>query len=116
MVYCIKCGKKKHTEYVKGKCISCYNNEYGIGYIDDRRNRMWQLLGESACVDCGMEDPRLLEFDHVRGTKRKALSYMVSRGYAWKTIKAEVDKCDIVCANCHRLRTYKRAGSWRLAR
>ena len=42
--------------------------------------------------------------------KRDAISNMVNRGYSWKSILIEIDKCDIRCANCHRRRTAKQFG------
>lgn len=70
-----------------------------------------ELLTGKVCKDCGEGDVLVLEFDHVRGTKRKAVSRMVSDGYGLETIRVEIEKCDVVCANCHRRRTHK--GSWR---
>ena len=64
------------------------------------------------CVDCGEKDSRVLEFDHVRGIKKKlegrrGVMGLVSQGYTWKTIKKEIDKCEVRCRNCHKIRTYK---------
>ena len=59
------------------------------------------------CMDCGRAyDVVCMDFDHVRGTKKFNLSS--SHGYSDATIRAEIAKCDLVCANCHRLRTSKR--------
>lgn len=59
------------------------------------------------CVDCGNKDTRVLEFDHVpeRGKKVKNITN-ASLGVAARI--RELEKCDIVCANCHRIRTYIR--------
>ena len=62
-----------------------------------------KLLG---CTDCGYNlHSEVLEFDHLNNKYRNVASLFYS---SWKTIFAEIDKCDIVCANCHRLRTFKR--------
>lgn len=60
------------------------------------------------CVDCGCINPVLLEFDHVRGKKEKCISNMVRGAYSIDTIQKEIDKCEVRCANCHRLITHKR--------
>jgi hypothetical protein len=58
-------------------------------------------------VDCGETDIIVLQFDHVRGKKTNAVSKLVSMGYGLDTIKEEINKCEVRCANCHTRRTYK---------
>ena len=66
---------------------------------------------ENPCVDCNKFYPSyVMDLDHVRGEKKKAVSALVSANRPWDEIKEEIDKCDLVCANCHRERTYKRLG------
>ena len=66
-----------------------------------------------ACVDCGETDPLVLEFDH-RGDKLFGVSNGL-RDRAWVAVLAEMAKCDVVCANCHRRRTALRGGFLRAA-
>lgn len=65
------------------------------------------------CCDCHRSyHPEVMEFDHVRGEKRECVSVMVYRqGFSISEIKKEIEKCDIVCANCHRMRTVLRKSS-----
>lgn len=65
-------------------------------------------LQSHSCVDCGEADPVVLDFDHVRGDKRKEISRLVISGTALKVLVAEIQKCDIRCANCHRRVTHQR--------
>ncbi|KKM20363.1 hypothetical protein LCGC14_1646200 [marine sediment metagenome] len=58
------------------------------------------------CEDCGCNDPRVLDFDHVRGEKSFNLKEAKTRPMA--VILAEIKKCAVVCANCHRIRTQDR--------
>jgi len=60
------------------------------------------------CVDCGESDPIVLEFDHVRGEKVKNIADMVNQSYGIETIKNEIRKCEVRCANCHRRKTHER--------
>lgn len=61
------------------------------------------------CVDCGNDDIRVLEFDHVRGEKVAAVSKMALHlTVGLVKLKAEIAKCDIRCANCHRIVTWER--------
>jgi len=75
------------------------------------QDKLWELLLVSECMDCGISDPRVLEFDHLRD-KKDNVSNLLNKSN-WTTIENEIKKCEIVCANCHRIRTQDRSGSWR---
>lgn len=72
--------------------------------------KVWEHLREHPCVDCGNDDPVVLEFDHVKGKKDAAVSYLVSHTTSWEKIEAEIKKCEVRCANCHRKKTAKQLG------
>lgn len=69
-----------------------------------------QEVKNKPCFDCGGKFiPFQMDFDHRPDEKKSEdVSVMVAREFSWKSIQAEIDKCDLVCANCHRLRTYNR--------
>lgn len=55
------------------------------------------------CVNCGDDRPYVLDFHHRDSAeKENEIPNMVSSGYSIKKLKEEMDKCDILCANCHR--------------
>jgi hypothetical protein len=59
------------------------------------------------CSDCGMKYPfYVMDFDHL-GDKRNIISQIVLQG-SRHALEAEIKKCELVCANCHRIRTHKR--------
>jgi len=62
------------------------------------------------CFDCGYNaHPAALDFDHLEeDSKIRSISDMIRAGASWTELGKEIDKCDIVCANCHRIRTYER--------
>lgn len=60
------------------------------------------------CVDCGESDWVVLDFDHVRGSKRRNVSDLAWGGASIQTLEAEIDKCEVRCANCHRRVTWRR--------
>ena len=76
------------------------------------RNRrfVWEYLSCHPCVDCGESDPVVLEFDHVRGTKRQSVSTAAGEGWSLSKLAKEIAKGDIRCANCHRRKTAKELG------
>lgn len=75
---------------------------------DDKRAYL-RKLKEVPCMDCGIEYPYyVMEFDHREGEKKMGtLARMVALS-GWGKILEEVAKCDVVCSNCHAIRTYKR--------
>ena len=60
---------------------------------------------QCGCRDCGELDPIVLDFDHVRGKKVANIAEMCGK-VSEKTMLAEIAKCDVRCANCHRRKTY----------
>lgn len=71
------------------------------------RARLQAMKMERGCMDCGYRaHPAALEFDHARDTKSITLSQCSER--YWSVVEHEVAKCDVVCANCHRIRTANR--------
>lgn len=61
------------------------------------------------CADCRNKFPHyVLEFDHKPEFKKLDGVYRVLRNYGEKAAWDEVAKCDVVCANCHKIRTYQR--------
>ena len=67
-------------------------------------------LLEHPCVDCGETDPVVLDFDHLRDKTKNVSALLKS---TWTRILREIEKCDVVCANCHRRRTASRGGFFR---
>ena len=66
------------------------------------------LKTKTPCVDCGINYPYyVMDFDHVRGQKHANVMELVST-LSKKKIDEEIAKCEIVCSNCHRIRTYMR--------
>lgn len=71
-----------------------------------RKLREWwegEILPGLACTECGENHPACLDFHHVDpSTKDKAVSHMLAKKYSKKRILSEVEKCIVLCANCHR--------------
>lgn len=80
--------------------------------VAENQPRLRAYLREHPCTDCGEWDIAVLEFDHLRD-KTANVSRMV-RSASWERVLEEIAKCEVVCANCHRRRTARRAGyhSW----
>ena len=62
---------------------------------------------DAPCADCGNKFPTCaMDFDHVRGKKRFCVSAAIGMTTNVKVLLEEIVKCEVVCSNCHRIRTY----------
>lgn len=97
----------KHRDKVIAKA-----KQYSKAARDRTRVYIHTHLKTHPCVDCGETDPVILEFDHVgaEGTKDFNISEAARGGVGMKRLIAEIAKCEVRCANCHRKKTYKRSG------
>ncbi len=78
------------------------------------KRRVGAHLARHPCVDCGETDVRVLEFDHLPGVDKHAdVAAMVADGGRWSDVEAEIAKCEVRCASCHRRVTCERRGDWR---
>lgn len=65
------------------------------------------------CFDCqGWFEPCQMDFDH-RPNEIKRFELCHSTQYSMRNVALEAKKCDLVCANCHRLRTKRRMWKWK---
>lgn len=73
----------------------------------DENMKILIKLKSVPCYDCGGTYPYyVMDFDHVRGIKVRRVSAMTDCNT--DLMLAEVAKCDVVCSNCHRIRTFLR--------
>ena len=67
---------------------------------------MLAYLSDKACAHCGITDPRVLEFDHVDpNIKSVSIARAIADVWSWDKILQEIKKCQILCANCHKIKT-----------
>ena len=96
-------AKEKHLKQVKERKIAA--REVSQQYI-------WDYLSIHPCTQCGESDSVVLEFHHVED-KGKEISVMAAGGYLVETIQREIDRCIVLCANCHRKLTHTEKGWYR---
>jgi len=64
-------------------------------------------LKDKPCLDCGQRfPPCAMDFDHVQGGKKFTIGSQITR--PMRVLLEEIEKCELLCANCHRIRTFKR--------
>jgi len=106
---CRECNRQYHYDHWDRHMAQIKQRNRRV--TAENKQQMWDYLLEHPCVDCGESDPVVLEFDHLRD-KWKNVTQLL-RGHSWETVMAEIEKCEVVCANCHRRRTCDRARGWR---
>jgi len=92
------CDKQK--EYMKNPVNRRRRTEYEQRRYRNFMHWLYQLKMASQCMRCGEKDPMCLDFHH-RDPKLKVDSVATMSGRSREVVQAELDKCDILCANCH---------------
>jgi hypothetical protein len=80
-------------------------------YKKEQRERMCQYvldyLATHPCIDCGETDLIVLDFDHRDPSEKyKSIAQIKGGGLGINVLIAEIEKCDVRCANCHRRKHY----------
>jgi len=97
-------GQTSRKNFVESNRNSIRQN---AAVVRNERKKFISSLKAVPCMDCHLEYPSYcMDFDHARGEKHRQISNMVD--FSQASIAIEVSKCDVVCANCHRVRTGSR--------
>lgn len=93
-------------------CKPCIVTRYSTGKAERQRallRYIQDIKVARGCADCGYrENPVALDFDHLPGHRKEFRIATMASGWSKAKIDAEIAKCDVVCANCHRIRTSER--------
>jgi hypothetical protein len=74
----------------------------------ERRPRVDAIKLERGCADCGYRRaPEALDFDHRDKAGKTWNVSQLALSCAWERVLAEIAKCDVRCANCHRIKTFR---------
>lgn len=79
---------------------------------ETRIKSMW-YLAEKGCEECGVRDPRVLEYDHKEPSEKKRnIGRLIVDGFSWssRVLRTEIRKCRVLCSNCHRKHTIEQQG------
>lgn len=93
----------KSTNGLQSYCLECDRKSGARRYL---RNitYTWRYLESHPCVECGEDNPLLLEFDHL-GDKKFCIAECSKRSL--KSIDREIAKCQVLCHSCHRIKTLR---------
>ena len=71
-----------------------------------KRNRLFVLEQLRPCERCGAFNPAFMDWHHRDPKEKSALISRLVRHASIKKLQEEIDKCDCLCANCHRIEHY----------
>ncbi len=108
--------RRKQCKYCCRKVIKAHyekNKEDYLSRTQNRRLEIYKIVNElknKPCMDCGkIYPPYMMDFDHREGTNKiSEIGNLIRDRMVLAEILVEIEKCDIVCANCHRFRTQER--------
>lgn len=104
--HCRKCNKERSRAYYSAN-IEAHKTatmKRKKKAIELSQRKIVEYLQKHPCVDCGYSNILALEFDH-RNNKESNIATAVANGWSWDRIKKEIDKCDVRCSNCHKIKT-----------
>lgn len=99
------CYKKKKDYYKR------VNKAYRDLLKEQNQRLLWEFLLLNPCVKCGETNPIVLEMDHLRDKKYNVSEIIFC--HTWESVKKEMEKCQVLCANCHKKKTTKDFGHYR---
>lgn len=99
-----KAGIVKGVQYYRHLCTKCYSTQK----VDKSRERMLKFREYKKtlkCNRCGYDDHRALQFHHTDDNK-EGTPAVIARYRSWDSLMEELDKCEVLCANCHQIEHY----------
>lgn len=86
------------------------NKHYKQKRQKENKDFLISYLKENPCIECGESDIIVLEFDHIESDKKFKNISVLRKHYSLDALKKEIEKCQVLCANCHRRKTARQFG------
>lgn len=106
--WCHECHKKYRREYYhKNKDVVLgQDTKTRKNRRTNKRQYLWDFYKKTGCIDCGINNPIVLQCDHKGDVeKKKNISEMIAGNWSLDNLILEIGKCEVRCANCHHIRT-----------
>ena len=99
-----KADKIKGVQYYRHLCTTCYSKQKTNKSIE-RMTKFREYKKTLKCNRCGYDDYRALQFHHTDDNKEGTPS-VIARCRSWENVMEELNKCEVLCANCHQIEHY----------
>lgn len=100
-------GRQSHTRF--SMCNRCLYVKYTRPNAQVKTDAIAEYKLAKGCADCGYRaHPQALEFDHLPGAVKSFNIGEKVGSYSLARIMDEIAKCEVVCSNCHAIRTFER--------
>ncbi len=109
--YCIECTREYSREhYEKNKDKHNERRTVNQRAYRDKMRKFVADLKDVPCADCGQSYPHyVMDFDHLEDVEKLGNIADMAMGASMVKLLEEIEKCEVVCANCHRIRTWNRS-------
>jgi hypothetical protein len=105
---CRECNKEYKSDLYRDEPFERIRLRLSTRARKNSKRDLVKKIKDVPCVDCGGRFPSAaMDFDHVKGVKSFNIAHGV-KNKTWAEIEEEIAKCEIVCSNCHRVRTRER--------
>ena len=98
---CSECGEDDPDKFyqARSRCKTCHNKRQHLYVLETKKKAVEYKGGK--CQRCGYnKNYAALDFHHL-DPDEKDLNYKTARHWSWERLKVELDKCELVCRNCH---------------
>ncbi len=114
--YCRECNKAYQRQWYSENKVEA-KDKSRLRKVRQRKiltNYIGNYLSKHPCVHCGETNIVILEFDH-KSSKEKdfVISGAISACYSLGKMIKEINKCQVLCCSCHRIKSQQDSGSWR---
>ena len=99
-----KAGKIKGVQYYRHLCTTCYSKQK-TKKSKERMTKFREYKQTLKCNRCGYDDYRALQFHHTDDNK-EGTPAIIARYLSWENVMEELNKCEVLCANCHQIEHY----------
>lgn len=94
--------------YRRNKCRYCYRKTKKA-LIAKQRQWIAEYKSQRGCAKCGIDDFRVLDFHHSEDEEKNFNTSDFRYKVGFEKLRREIEKCSLLCANCHRIVHYKTA-------